>query len=362
MPVPDSYEKDANLNELYPLVNNVQTVILGRYARDKDQIPFYPRDVDGNEFIDLNLGLIERNGEYVYPKTLADGKPRYRDDPNGTGANKKKIYEKVNGREYIGRGLDGNQYYATDENNDEYYPENNTPAQKANGKVRYARKINRQVIFPKDANDDEFYLMFIDPCDADTIPDRYAQEKNGNQIYPQIMLDYDLISDYVLKNTYAERDGNKCYPRDAYNNEFYIDPVTSTTGPDDLILNTYALTNDGKVILPGINGTHHIMPAKQPTVTKSDILGKLVREKTGVSPDYLTKVEASNKPNIEPKKYKYLDYSTNIYKTVTPPGIAVQIIVPFYQTWYFWVLIIVSLIIKSFAVWWFFIKSEVKVM
>lgn len=356
MSLPDKYEKDENGKEIYPLVKNLQTVILNRYARDKDQIPFYPRDVDRNEFMDPNLGLIERHGEYIYPKNIVDGKPRYRTDPNNP---KRQIYEKIDGREYIGRGLDGHQYYATDENNDEYYPEKNIPAQKANGTLRYARKANGAIIYPKDDNDNEYYLTFVDPCDNFTIYDRYAHEKNGNEIYPQVKLDDDLISDHILHNTYIKRDGLEWYPRDAYNNEFYKNIINND--PEDVILDRYALTNDGKIIVPGHNNTYYISTKRQPKITDDDILGSLVRGKKGVSPDFLTRIEVSNKPNVQPKKYKYLDNLTNIYKTITPPGIKKpSVVVPFYQTWYFWVLIILSSILKSIAVWWLFFRHEVK--
>lgn len=361
------YEKDANQNELYPTVNNKEQVVLGRYARDKDGIPFYPRDEDKNEFMDPYLGLIQRNGEYVYPKTFADGKPRYRDDPNDPNPNKRKIYEKIDGRFIIGRGLDGNEYYATDERYSDYYPEDNTPARKANGKIFYAREKNGRIRFPTDADGNEFYLTLVDPCNSDTIPDRYAKQ-NGKEMYPQIMLDDNLISDYVLNNTYIVRDKIKYYPKDAYNNEFYIDPegINDATGkkflPREIFLDTYAITNDGKVILPGINGKHHIESTKNPEIKESDILGKLVRGKTGASSDYLTKVQVSNKPTIEPKKYKYLDFKTNIYKTVTPPGIRAEITIPFFKTWYFWVLITLSLIIKSFTICWLFFKNRATVV
>lgn len=358
------YQKDENQNEIYPRANNADKVILNRYARDKDQIPFYPKDVNNNEFMDLDLGLIERNGEYVYPKMAANGRPRYRDDPNDQGPIKTKIYEKINGQWIIGRGLDGHQYYATKNDGSEYYPENNMPAQRANGTIYYARDFNRNsphdVIFPKNADGDEYYLTFIDLCNLeDTNPGRYAHKKNGDEIYPQRRIDYDLISDYIINNRYIKCGGKACYPRDAYNNEFYIDPEPISGAqlvPDDLILENYAVTNDGKVILPGINNTFYIYLTMNPIVTEPDILGKLVRERKGVSSDYLTKVEISNKPKVEPKKYKYLDFNTNIYKTIIPAGYT-SIKKPFFKTWYFWIVVVVSLILQTFGIWWIFFRQ-----
>lgn len=367
MPVAVQYEKDSNQNEVYPQNNNVDQVILNRYARDRDKIPFYPKDATKNEFMDPKLGLIKRNGRYVYPKSFPDGKPQYRDDPKDQRPRKKKIYEKKDGHCIIGRGLDGNEYYATDENGDEYYPENNMPAKTADGTVFYAHTALRSVIFPKNADDDEFYLTFIDPLKPHTNPGRYARKSNNtDEIYPQRLAEDNLISDYIINDTYAKRDGKNYYPKDGYLNEFYINPiiipnacvpvapVASATPPSDIILDTYAVTNDGKVILPGIGGKYYIDLGKMPLVKKEDILGKLIREGNAVSTDYLTKVEISNKPEIELMKYKYLDLNTNIIKTVKPPGISD----PFFKTWYFWVLVVVSLIIKSYAIWWFFLKRK----
>lgn len=367
------YEKDENQNEIYPQVNGVDQILLNRYARDKDQIPFYPRDAVKNEFLDPKLGLIERGGEYVYPQRfLVNQRPRkpiYRHDSS---LPKKEIYEKINGQEIIGRGLDGQQYYATDENGDEYYPENNIPARKADGSLYYARKADKiQTVFPKNADGDEFYLTFIDPLNLDTIPDRYAHKKNGDEIYPQRRLYGNLISDYILKSRgYAKRGGKHYYPKDGYNNEFYVNPVVIQANPStstheeealaasDVLLDTYAITNDGKIILPDIGGKHFIDRGKSPYLdgNQSDtfVLGKLVREENGVLKDFLTNVDVPKNLNVKPMKYRYLNLRTNIYKTIIPSGIAI----PFFKTWYFWVFVIILLILKSYAIWWFFFKNK----
>lgn len=225
-------------------------------------------------------------------------------------------------------------------------------------------------------------MTFIDPLNIHTNPGRYAQKTNLDQIYPQRQLYGNLVSDYILINhAYAKRGGKPYYPKDAYGNEFYVNPIgtkhkktvkplatslpidpdTALAGDTDyalhtgdIILDIYALTNDGKAILPGIGGKPYIDMGKKPYVFDADVLGRLVREVNGVSKDYLTKVEAVNKPNVKPMQYKYLNLKTNIYKTITPPGMTIFV----FKKWYFWILVLLSLIIKSYTIWWFFLKHE----
>lgn len=366
MPVPDEYSIDSNGSEFYSKENGVEVVVQNRYALDSDKIPFYPRDAHQNEFMDPDLGLIERNGKYEYPR-LADGKPHYRVDPTDQGPIKKQLYEKINDKYIMGTDLLGNMVYAIDSKGDEYYPEDNTPAKKVNGAIFYARAANKiDVIFPINADGDEFYLTFIDPSEAGTNPGKYACKSNGDEVYPQRLVRGGLMSDYIINNTYAKRSGVKYYPKDGYNNEFYVVPApnTGTNPPTDLLLDSYAATNDGKIILPGIGDDHYIDPNVQPAVTEADIIGRLVREENEVSSDYLTKIEVPVDPKVSPREYKYFDFKTNIFKSVRPPGVAAAptrqvIVIPFFKTWYFCLLLVFSIVIlKSFLVWWFFFRSN----
>lgn len=366
MPVPNVYNTDSDGNEYYSQENNVDVVVQNRYAVDKDKIPFYPRDSNRNEFMDPDLGLIERNGKYEYPRTV-EGRPNYRVNPTDPGPVKKQLYELINTTYIIGTDLLGNMVYAKNSNGDEYYPADNTPAKKANGTIIYARKKNRDVVFPIDAKGDEFYLTFINPLEPDTIPNRYARVNNNrDEIYPQKVSRGDLISDYIINNTYAKRDGVNYYPRDAYNNEFYISPLFNTVNvaPAVILLNSYAVTNDGKIILPSIGNTYYIDPNKQPAVTNADIIGRLVREVNSVSPDYLTKIEVSVKPTVPPREYNYYDIKTNIIKSIRPPHAPAasspsqpSTAIPFFKTWYFYFLVFLMVILKSFLIWWFFFRQ-----
>lgn len=368
---PAKYNKDSDGNEIYSKENNMEVIAEKRYALDKDKVPFYPRDAYGNEFMDEELGLIERNGKYEYPRTV-DGKPHYRVDPNDQGVVQKQLYEKIKDKWIIGTDDLGNMVYAKDSNGDEYYPEDNTPAKKSNGAIFYARTAaTKEVVFPKNEDGDEFYLTFVDPSEPDTIPDRYARTNNDkDEIYPQRFIKGNIISDHLIGNAYAERDGQKYYPKDGYNNEFYITPAPNTgvgTPPTDIVLDSYAVTNDGKIILPSIGGMHYIDPNRKPTVTQNDIIGKLVREENVAPSDYLTKVEVSVKPKVSPREYKYFDVQNNIFKTVKPPSSSsttppqippVQITAThfFKRWWYVWLLIVSIVILKSFVVWLFFFR------
>lgn len=364
------YERNPDTGrELYKLdvTTNKVVVLEHGYAKDENGLPYYPKDVDNNEFIDSRHGIIERYGRIVYPVRYADGKPNYEIDPNTAN---KQTYRQHKGKWIIGMGIDGHQYYATLPNGDEYYPPDKSFARKANGTPFYARKAApsapgaaaiRETIFPKDASNNEFYITLIDFSKPDTVPTKYAQDVDGNEIYPKRKVAGDLESETIINGVYAQKNNNvKYYPKDAHNNEFYL----ATLKPDgnertaaDIILNDYARTNDGKVILPTINNTFHVPQGKTPPVADANVLGRLIREETIVSSDWLTNVEKTPKPQVEPKAYKYRDRVTGVTKTITPPG-ASSGGMSFYKSWYFWIIGIVSLIVKSFGVWWFVFRNR----
>lgn len=110
------YQKDTKDNEEYTVDATSKDEVIqdDRYAKDKDGIPYYPKKVNGDEYLVLVAGLIERDGESVYPLKKSDGKPNYRTEAVGTKT--KEVYEKVGNEEKIGRGSDGDQVYAKNEN------------------------------------------------------------------------------------------------------------------------------------------------------------------------------------------------------------------------------------------------------
>lgn len=309
-----TYTKDPHGNEQYTPTSGVDTVQYGRYAKDKTNKPFYPKDASRSEFLDTSVGLIERDGEYVYPQ-LSAGKPNYPKE-TVTGNKKKEVYVKGGGQWIIGRGLDGHQYYAKDESDHEYYPEDNTPAKQSDGSIKYAKTAAAATRFPRDANNNEFYLTLIDPSRAHTIPSQYAKQANGDEIYPMIQTSDGFESEYILGTEYAKRGGKKYYPKDGNNNEFYL----AVGGAAEKLLDAYAVTNDGNVILPQVGGRFHINAALQPPVLQAQVVGRLFREKYILSNDYLTFVQVAVKPTITPKRYSYRDTLTYVTIHVIPPG------------------------------------------
>lgn len=337
------YLTDDEGNETYGRDGIGQEVVEDRYARDKNGTPFYPRNLLG-EFMDERLGIIERFGEYVYPITFV-GTPAYRSE------NGKEVYEKKNGQWLIGRGVNGDEYYAKNEQNVEYYPADNTPARKADGSIFYASQSNK-TIFPKDAHGHEYYLTTIDEYSWHTIPTRYALQ-GTTEIYPKRMMMDGLESDYAINNEYAQRNGVKYYPKDGYHNEMYIIIYNWRLGMS--LLSEYAVTNDGKVILPSpyaASGQYYIQKDLNPPVSKEDILGMLIREKLIMSSDYVTKVDGPVKPQVEPVEYKYYAFKTNIITTVSPPRLKQRTTEQ--RTWY--VVWIIALLVEILLMGWFVYK------
>lgn len=341
----DKYESDGKGGVKYPRdARNWEVVKENQYAWDKNKTKFYPRDDQNNEYMDESLGLIERNGEYVYP-IKSDGTPNYRTEKVGS-TKTKQLYERINDKWILGRGFNGDEFYAKDENLNEYYPEDYTPAKKADGSMFYAQDSSNNTIFPKKPNQHEYYLTMIDIHKRHTIPNRYARE-DADEIYPKRLTTYGLVSEHILKNRYAERGSTKYYPRDGYNNEYYLSTRSSGGVPvaqlPSSVLSTYAVTNDGKVILPGPSpgGAHYIDPSVQPSVTEDQILGMLIREANAMSSDYLTEVEVTPKPTVNPMSYNYYDRLTRVITTVVPSNlVTTKSTIPFWKLWYFWLLVL----------------------
>lgn len=372
-----SYTKDADNNEVYEKDSQRNDKVEhGRYAKDKNGQAYYPTDKDGNEFKDAALGFIKREGVIVLPINNL-GKPIYDKDNNND-----EVYTMDNGKPILGYGRDGHQYYAKKANLDEFYPPDNTFATKLDGCKYYATDRNAGTVFPKDKDNNEYYIGLVDLDTVHTIPSRYARDKDLNEFYPKTITADGFEADIILNEQYAQKHANsaKFYPKDAFNNEFYLPQkkLDKTDKPiAERLLEKYAVTNDKKVILPELDNKPHIGAGGTLVagITEQKVLGRLVREQKKLS-DFLTSVEDPNAPVVEPREYKYQNDKKTIV-TVTPqnskPVARVSPIVktstgtcsassaitkPLYKSWYFWVLVIVSLIVKSFAVWWFFLKNK----
>lgn len=368
------YSQDSDNNESYVKDSSNNDLIQdNRYAKDKHGQMYYPTDKDGNEFKDVHLGFIKREGVIILPIN-SQGKPIY-DVDSSTG---NQIYSQDDGKYIIGYGRDGHQYYAKKANNDEYYPPDNTFAKKLDGCTYYAATANSETVFPKDKDNNEIYMGHVDFDNQHTIPTRYARDKNQNEYYPKTITADSFEADIILNNMYANKTGsNKFYPKDAFNNEFYLPEKSSRNSQisiDDRLLQRYAVTNDKKIILPEVDNKAHVSTKAGfvGIVELKDVLGRLVREKRKLA-DFLTSKVEVNAPGSDPREYKYQNVQKTIV-TVSPPqstkpvakvsptviskGSCSAIVKPLYRTWCFWVFVIVSLIVKSFAVWWFFLKNK----
>lgn len=344
-------------------------VILGnRYACKSNGTSYYPRDDFGNEYRINGLNLIEKNGKYFYPRTLS-GKPRY------AVVNGCQIYDTVAGKPIIGTGLDGKQYYARDNNGNEYYPSDNTPALLADGTPYYASAMDGKHIFPIDKLGNEYYLTFVDLNNPETIPNRYAKSNTNDEIYPLRVTDDDDEEQYLIGNKYAvDRNKKPYYPTDGYKNEYYriitsVDLIeyNSKGTLNEIVLERYALTNDGKIILPTVNNIYYIDPNIKPSIQGTDVIGRLIRENDQIS-DFLTSVtdpvyKSTNSTYVKPYKYRTLVSNELMFVIPKPPTSTFNIVgiintvMPFYRRWCFWILIVVLLIVKSFLIWWFYFRD-----
>lgn len=320
------YEKDGNGNE---------RVQHGRYARSSSGEAFYPKDRDGNGFVEGEL--IRRGEGYLLPRT-ALGKPRYPRDRNH-----EEYYPECRGRYSFGVGLDGHQYYAQRSNSDEFYPPDHTPARKRDGSFYYARNSRLETLFPVLAGT-ELYVGPIDWTKKHTLPDRYAREAGGDEYYPKTLTADHLESETLLQVGYAQkRTGEYFYPKDAFNNEFY------RAGGAASVLSRYAVTNDLKVILPSVQNRPYIHASIPPAVGHGDILGRLIREKNRRS-GFLTRVTLSNVPKPEPREYRFRTLRHYTLVTVTPKrNLTLK---SFFTTGYLWVMLIIAFLVKLISIVW----------
>ena len=371
------YSKDAENNETYVVVGNTATVEENRYARDKDGKPYYPKDGSNNEFKPPSLqDYITINGEVVLPLN-AQGKPIYPKDPNNANL---EVYPVINGKKILGKGMDGHQYYAQN-NSDEYYPDDGTIGFYNDGIKRYATGSNSETIFPKDSQNNEYYLMEVNIYDLRTVPSKYAKDKDSNEIYPKRITSDGYLSDCILTDAFARNKSNAYYyPKDAFDNEFYL-PEKKANASDrpvaEMCIPTrYAQTNDAKILLPVKNNSVSRNTSNAfPAVANAEIVGPIIREGNQAS-DYLTKKDGDTSlKSSKPIDYRYRDQrnlikKTNFQNAVAPKtqksAIAIAVCpalstvsTPFYKTWSFWILITVSLMIKSLAIWCFFFRNKI---
>lgn len=344
-------------------------VILGNRYACKGGSCYYPRDEFGNEYRVVGLSLIKKNGNYDYPHTVY-GKPRY------SVVNGSQVYDFVDGKQIIGTGLDGKQYYAVDKHGDEYYPNDNAPALLADGTPYYASAKDGKHIFPTDMFGNEYYLTFVDLNKPQTIPNRYAVSIENDEIYPLRLTNDDNEEQYLIENEYAvDKDQKPFYPKDGYKNEYYrkfnsvdLNELIRIGTMSRVLLEKYAVTYDGKIILPTLNNVYYINPNMEPSIEAGNVIGRLIREDYEIS-DYLTNVldptfDSTTLMYVKPYKYRTLISNELTIVIPKPPPTTVGIVgiiktaLPFYRRWCFWVLVIIILIVKSYVVWWFYLKNK----
>lgn len=373
------YSKDADQNETYDFDASHNVIIHdNRYAVDKNDNEYYPKNpADGNEIKPPSLDYIVKNTEVILPLN-AQGKPIYPTDNNNN-----QVYPNIGGMVILGRGIDGHQYYALDKNGNEFFPDNGLVALYDDGVKRYPVDSTANTVFPKDKQDNEYYLTEVNLCDTRTIPTKYAKDIEKNEIYPKTITSDGYLSDCIILDKYAkDKNDENFYPKDAFGNEFYLPEKTAANNRrlvTEMCTKRYAQTNDAKIIIPSIDNIATTNNSFT-TAANTDVTGRLIREGNQVS-DFLTKKDGDTALKLQNLiNYKYRDLrnviqTTNFPNAVLPKSapqkaivapistsvvspISTSIVSPFYKTWSFWILVTISLIIKSFAIWWFLFKNK----
>ncbi|GBN47546.1 hypothetical protein AVEN_122688-1 [Araneus ventricosus] len=190
------YPKDKNDNEMVLTDENLNYY----YAKDAGKNEYYPKMANGREFMPRNdMYARTSTGKFKYPVNEwkrpiyprnQNGRQFYLIDP----VTKKPIFA-----EYM-----SNQYYAKDQNDDEYYPENGMYATNNKGDSIYAVTRSGKIIYPKDGDDNEFYLngAVLDSYEYLKTLDKkyeYAKMQNGAEIYPKKKLKDGVYMEPYLK-------------------------------------------------------------------------------------------------------------------------------------------------------------------
>lgn len=325
------YARSLSGDEVYPMYNRDEIPFIHGdvpvYAEKRNGEFFYPKDRLGNEYAS-NSYYIRHSSTVVYPLAV-DGRPIYPKDEDG-----KQYYVFADGKYHIARDGEGNQRYARTQDGDDFYPPDLSIAHLQDGVTPvYAKTSRGKILFPQ-KNGSEFYIRDLRNLDDYTEGvDRYARDHEvGIEFYPRKKGNGSCSYDALIDNRYAlEIPPDYYYPRDCYDNEYYVQWTPSSKEEDVFLNGRYAVSKDGYFIVPEKDGRPHISTAVGLFVHPDNITGKIERgfdEKY----DYLTNLWARDDsptatiPREEPKK-----------KTVTGS--------PFYRAWVFVILLIVLSVI-----------------
>ncbi|GBN49124.1 hypothetical protein AVEN_241251-1, partial [Araneus ventricosus] len=204
-------------------------------------------------------------------------------------------FHPTKGNLVIGKNRDGDQVYAKDADENEFYPAPYIHAFSKAGVPLYAKTKNGNLIFPKTPDGDEYY-MHNDNDSSDIIEQngilvpRYAKTASNDEMYPFAShpLNQPLYKEIIIGKRYATSSNNRpLHPLDYYGNEYTMVSYKNSHVDEELCFpNSYPITNDGWVIVPDIKNRPYISRTMLPGVENENIIGKLFRDELGFRDSY----------------------------------------------------------------------------
>lgn len=234
-------------SEFYPKINNKE-IVYGVYAINEFNFEYYPKDAEGNEYLDFQYILFEETIIYPVSKT---GEPIYRKNEE------QDEYYEVN---YFHK-VDEIPFYS---NESKIYA---LLIQKVPGEPRYALKHSGDVVFPKDKNENEYYIKLSDNSVYLTGLKTYAKNNEGKEIYP-----YDGTKEQTLGKYALDKNNKPYYPLDEFGIEYTIITNDGNRFPlgNPIDHKGYEIINDHKsVSIDKIQGYLKHRPSEFVTTIKS---------------------------------------------------------------------------------------------
>ncbi|GBN19697.1 hypothetical protein AVEN_261780-1 [Araneus ventricosus] len=337
------YAQDRDRNEFYPTFEGEHVVLKTskgfKYAKNASETEIYPEDTYGNQkpLFDTDNNVVyatKKDGTEIYPKDNTQtekkygryaknaqktiiypldvkGRPQYEKDPN----TKSEVYtiDPSSGTLVFGKNKHGDQVYAKDAHENEFYPAPYVHAMSKDNVPLYAKDKDGRIIFPKEEDGEEYYLQDKNRSDiiqqnGILIP-RYAKIKSNDEIYPiqRTITEESLFKEICIRFQYAIKSNNRpFYPLDEFGNEYILEIYEEGQVSEKYSFpDSYPITNDDWVIVPNLKGKPYISTTLVPRVERKNILGKLFRQRLGFS-DYYTNILSVRKSRSTKKAYKVL--------------------------------------------------------
>lgn len=292
------YAKDSKQAQIYPKRDGREFVLKKNgqpyYALNENQVPTYPKDKFGDEYVENNVFIKAPDGKKVLP-ILKNGRPKYPKSGNG------EIYPlDDNHKPYFCKNREGDEVYAKNGDGDEYYPPN-MYAKNRYGEYYYAIDRSHVISYPTNRNGE----MYIETKEG-SYPIlknfkhtfTYAKQKEL-EVYPTLYVNNKKME--IIIDTYAKVfNKGPYYPTDADLNEYTL------PNGEFIEKKGYPITSDGYIIIPNVNNEPKLMTKN--TSVSIDNIDKLLYRPGHRGYDFLTNVKSKRKAKNNVGNYKTLNF------------------------------------------------------